>query len=392
MNRPNSVLFFTSPSTAEPTGVLLGEGLPRVLERLLQAQRDAALHLIDLEDHHLDLLGGGDDLARVDVLLGPGHLGHVDQAFDARLQLHERAVIGDVRDAAFKLGAHGVAGGDALPRIGKQLLDAQGDAVRLVVDLDDLHLDRLTDRYDLGRMVHAPPGHVGDVQQAVDAAEIHEGAVLGDVLDHAVDDLALFEVGHELGALLGAALFENRAAGHHDVAAAAVHLEDLERLRHAHERGDVAHGADVHLRAGQERHGAVEVDRVAALHLVEDHAVDALLGLEGLFELHPRLFAPGLVAGDDGLAQRILDALHVDLDLVADLDRLVAVGTGEFLEGDASLGLGADIDDRDVLFDRDHLALHDRAFADLVREEGFFEQGREIFTARLLQSCRHRFS
>ena len=36
--------------------MLLGEGLPRVLKRLLQAERDAALHLIDLEDHDLNLL------------------------------------------------------------------------------------------------------------------------------------------------------------------------------------------------------------------------------------------------------------------------------------------------------------------------------------------------
>ena len=109
---------------------------------------------------------------------------------------------------------------------------------------------------------------------------------------------------------------------------------------------------------------------VAALHLVEDRAVDALLGLEGLLELHPRLFAAGLVTGDDGLAQRILDALDIDLDLVTDDDDLVAVRAGKFFESDATFGLGADIDDRDVLFDRDHLALHDRAFADLVRAEG----------------------
>src|SRR6478736_7006139 len=215
--------------------VLLGEGLPRVLERLLQAQRDAALHLIDLEDHDLDFLRGGDDLARVDVLLRPGHLGDVDQAFDARLQLDERTVIGDVRDAALELRLDRVAGGDALPRIGEQLLDAERDAVRLVVDLDDLDLDRLADVHDLRRVVHAAPCHIGDVQQAVDAAEINERTVFGDVLDHAVDDLTFFAVLHELGALLGAALFEDRTARHHDVAAAAIHLEDLERLADAHE-------------------------------------------------------------------------------------------------------------------------------------------------------------
>ena len=80
--------------------MLLGEGLPRVLQGLLEAERDAALDRIDLEHLHLDLLRGGDDLAGMDVLLGPRHLGDVDQALDARLQLHEGAVVGDVGDAA----------------------------------------------------------------------------------------------------------------------------------------------------------------------------------------------------------------------------------------------------------------------------------------------------
>ncbi len=82
-------------------------------------------------------------------------------------------------------------------------------------------------------MVDAPPGDVGDMQQAVDAAEIDEGAVIGDVLDDALDHLTFFEVGDDLMALLGADLFEHGAARHDDIAAAAIHLQDLERLRHA---------------------------------------------------------------------------------------------------------------------------------------------------------------
>jgi hypothetical protein len=61
--------------------------------------------------------------------------------------------------------------------------------VGFLVDLDDLNLQRLADRQDLGRVVDPAPGHVGDVQQAVHAAQIDEGAVFGDVLDHTVDDL-----------------------------------------------------------------------------------------------------------------------------------------------------------------------------------------------------------
>jgi hypothetical protein len=109
------------------------------------------------------------------------------------------------------------------------------------------------------------------------------------------------------------------AARHDDVAAAAIHLEDLERLRHVHQRADVADRADVDLRARQEGHGAVEIDGEAALDLVEDDAFDALAG-ELLLELDPALFAAGLVARQDGFAERVLDALEIDLDLVADLE------------------------------------------------------------------------
>jgi hypothetical protein len=162
-----------------------------------------------------------------------------------------------------------------VPRVFLQLLHAEADALRVLVDLDHLHLDGLADVQDLGRVVDAPPGHVGDVQQAVDAAEVHERAVIGDVLDHAVDDVALIELADDLGALLGAALFEHGAARDDDVAAAAVHLEDLEGLRNAHQRADVAHRAHIDLGAGQERHGAAEIDGEAALDAAEDRALDA---------------------------------------------------------------------------------------------------------------------
>ena len=207
------------------------EDLPRIVLGLLQAERDAPLLGVDLENLHLDLLAGGDDLAGVDVLLGPAHLRDVDQAFDARLELNEGAVVGDVGDSALEARADRILGLDAGPRIGLQLLHAEADALGLRVDAHDLHLDRVADVDDLAWMVDAAPRHVGDVQQAVDAAQVDEGAVVGDVLDDAVDDLALCQPGDDLGALLGARLFQNLAARDDDVAAAAIHLQDLEGLR-----------------------------------------------------------------------------------------------------------------------------------------------------------------
>ena len=48
-------------------------------------------------------------------------------------------------------------------------------------------------RDHLRGMADAAPAHVGDVQQAVDAAQVDERAELGDVLDHALAELADFE-------------------------------------------------------------------------------------------------------------------------------------------------------------------------------------------------------
>src|SRR5262245_1586418 len=198
--------------------IFLDEHLPRIAHGLLEAERDAALDRIDLEDLYIHFLGGGHDLAGMNVLLGPGHFRHVDEAFDAGLELDEGAVVGDVGDPALEPRADGIFRFDALPGIVLQLLHAERDAVGLVVDLDDIDLHLLADIEDLVRMVDAPPGNVGDMQQAVDAAEIDERAVVGDVLHHAVDDLPLFEVLHQLLALLGAGLFQHGTAGHHDIA------------------------------------------------------------------------------------------------------------------------------------------------------------------------------
>src|SRR4051812_28628976 len=53
---------------------LVHEGLPRVVQALLEAQADAALLGIDVQHHDFDFLRGRNDLAGMDVLLGPGHL------------------------------------------------------------------------------------------------------------------------------------------------------------------------------------------------------------------------------------------------------------------------------------------------------------------------------
>src|SRR5690606_33858458 len=101
--------------------MLLGEGFPRIGKRLFEAERNAALDRVDFEDRDFHFLRGGDDLARMQVLLRPGHFRDVHQALDAGLELHERTVVGDVGDAARDLGTDRIFRLDAFPRIALQL-------------------------------------------------------------------------------------------------------------------------------------------------------------------------------------------------------------------------------------------------------------------------------
>src|SRR5690606_17374653 len=145
------------------------------------------------------------------------------------------------------------------------------------------------------------------------------------------------ELVDQLAALLGAGLFEDGAARNDDVAAAAVHLQDLERLRHFHQRGHVAHRPDADLAAREERHGAVEVDGEAALDPAEDAALDALAFAELALELVPCGLAASAVAAQHRLAFGVLHAIDENLDLVADVQRLVAlVAAAEFAQGHAA--------------------------------------------------------
>ena len=309
----------------------------------------------------------------------------MDQAFDARLQLDERAVVGDVGDAALELEGHRVLGAGAIPRIAHQLLHAERDALRLGVEADDLDLDLLTDRQRLGRMVDPLPRDIGDVQQAIDATQIDERAVVGDVLDDAVEHLALRQRPHQARTVLGARLFHDGTARHDDVAPAAVHLEDLELLGLPHQRANVAHRADIDLAARQERHGAAQIDSEAAFDATEDRAHDTFLVGEGLLENGPGFLAARLVARQDGLTFLVFHAIDEDVDQVAFLDLRRARPVGELAQSDATFGLEADIDGDEIVGDANDTALDDRSFEARRTAERFVEECCELVAGRVVR-------
>src|SRR5690606_19748465 len=101
------------------TELVPGSGVAR-----LHAERDAATLLVDVEHHHLDLLADMHHLGRIDVLVGPIHLGDVYQTLDTLFDLDEAAVVGDVGDLAEQAGVFRIAARQIRPRILTQLLQA----------------------------------------------------------------------------------------------------------------------------------------------------------------------------------------------------------------------------------------------------------------------------
>ena len=236
--------------------------------------------------------------------------------FDARFELDERAVVGEAHDLPDRAAADRIAVHHVGPRIGDELLVAERDALGGRVVLEHDHVDLVVDLEQLGGMAHPAPRHVGDVQEAVDAAEVDERAVIGDVLDDALEHLALGEGLQRVLLLLGVLLFEERLAREHDVAALLVDLDHAHAQFLAAQRVQVPDGTHVDLRSGEERADA-DVHGEAALDPLDDAADhDLALGI-GLLDLVPNLHLLGFFARQDDVAFAILGPLEQHVDDVA---------------------------------------------------------------------------
>src|SRR5207248_2475448 len=107
-----------------------------VLLHGLDAEADLLLALVDLDDLH------GVEVADLDRLLGLldallVELAHVHQALDPLVKLDEGAEVGHPDDLALHDVVHLVVREELVPHVGGELLEAQGQALVLGVDVED---------------------------------------------------------------------------------------------------------------------------------------------------------------------------------------------------------------------------------------------------------------
>src|SRR5271155_4013749 len=179
------------------------QSIPGIGRELTHAQRNAALLRMHIQHYAVDVVADIHQFGRMLHAFGPRHFADVYQSFDALLQFHKRAVIGDTNHASANVRAYGIAVLSIQPRVGRQLLEAERYALLIFVELQHLYLNLIAHVHQIPRMRETSPGHVGNVQQTVDAAEVDEGAVVGEILDHTGQDRALFQVLQRLRALFG---------------------------------------------------------------------------------------------------------------------------------------------------------------------------------------------
>ncbi len=181
---------------------------PARFSELLDAQRDAFLFLIHIEDDGFDLV------ALLVVLDGffartlPVEIGKMRHAVDIAVEADEQAEFGDVLDFTFNDRALRILGGKGHPRILLHLLEAQRNAALGRVDFQDLNLNRFRRGKDLARMhVLLRPAHFRNMDEAFNAIfQFHEGAVVGDIGDLALDLRADNEfLGHNFPRIAGPA-------------------------------------------------------------------------------------------------------------------------------------------------------------------------------------------
>ena len=139
------------------------KGIPGVLLTLLDTKRNTTTLLIDVKNHHFNLIAELNDLRWVNILVCPVHFRDVYQTFDTLLDFRKTAVVREIGDTSVDAATLWVTISNLNPWIFTQLLQTQGHPVTLSVELENLNVHFLADFNNFARMLNTLPRHISDV-------------------------------------------------------------------------------------------------------------------------------------------------------------------------------------------------------------------------------------
>ncbi len=294
------------------------------------------------------------------------------QALHARFQFHKRPVRHQIDHLALDLRADLILGIDVFPWIAQLLFQSQAHPLLFPVDVQHHHVDVLPDLEQFRGMPDAPPAHVGDMEQSIDAVEVNEGAEISDILDCSLADVARGHVREQLAPLFIALLFDQLAPGQNDVLALLVDFDDFKFVAVADELGQVLGRDHIDLR-GRQKGLHPDVDEQTAFDRGFDLAGDGAPFIANGQDFVPILFEFGLLLGKDDHAFLVFQLFDQDIDFIAELDGFNIV---EFGAGNDAFTFVTDIDED--FFGAD---FNDSTFDNLARGkagwallEGFFHR------------------
>jgi len=333
--------------------------LPRVVFALLQTQGDTTTFFVDIQNHNFHYVANVNNFGRVDVFVGPIHFGNVNQAFNAFFDFNEAAVVGQVGHATGQFGTFRITLSDSYPRIFAQLFQAQRYTSTLAVELQHFNSDFVANVYDFARVLNAFPRHVGDVQQAVNAAQINECAVVSEVLNDTFDFHAFLQVFQQLIAFCAVFGFDNGTTGNNNVVTLLVKLDDFELKLFAFQVQGVANRTNVNQGTRQERANTIQLNSEATFNFAVDNTDYSFSFFVSFFQRDPSFVTFSFLTGQQGFTEAVFYCIQSNVNFVTDLDFQLALGVFELLCRNGRLRFQTGVNQYDIFVDSNNNTTND---------------------------------
>ena len=348
----------------------LNDGLGKGADR----QGDLLLLVVDVGDLGFDHIADSQHLGGL-ADAAVGDLRDVDETIGAGQHFRKCTEGHQLDDLDLGDVADGVSLSEHLPGVHVRIAVAEGDLVVLFIEVDDVNIDLVADVQRVGRLVDAIPADLGNMDHAINAANVNKSAVGGHGLDHALIVLADLDLVPDLlGAFLALAVCHSADGADHALAPA-VNFSDLQTDGLTDHLGHGRLTRQTGLGGRHEDADAVYGNNDAALVLFGDLALDDGAVSGSVLDVRPGADSVQALLGEHHSAFNVVHTNNTGFDLVTNMDNVFHLGgaiLGELGHGDVSGMLGAQVDSDFRGRDADYIA--GDGVPVVYRSDGVFQQ------------------